>query len=170
MYSPSVPASTARHLSIMRAGRTWPSSLNRTLRGNDLQRSIERPMKNPQSGQGSAQQPNGVLAVIATDAHAFIQNALLLGPAALPRAHVNRLQVLSLRLLRHPSLLHDSLHGTADCGPEGKKTRCRNEGLLGKILDDSIRNIPNFFWILIYFANFSGGDLLIGTCAISNKR
>jgi len=32
----------------------------------------------------------------------------------------------------------------------------------------SDENIPNFFWILIYFADFSGGGLLIGTEAVSN--
>ncbi|TKS59440.1 MAG: hypothetical protein EWM72_02250 [Nitrospira sp.] len=33
---------------------------------------------------------------------------------------------------------------------------------------NSEENIPKFFWILIYFRNFSDGDFLIGTCAISN--
>ena len=63
------------------------------------------------------------------------------GLARAPIAHVYRLQVLSLRLLPHPSLLHDSLHSPTGCGPEGKITRCRNEGLPGKILDDSIRHL-----------------------------
>lgn len=109
--------------------------------GLRIDRGPAGPLSRLWSGAWPVEQPNGVLAVIATDTHELIPDHLLLRPAALPISHVDRLQILSLRLLRHPSPLHEALHDGVCCVPEGKKNRCRNENLLSKILDGSIRRM-----------------------------